>query len=115
MKRITIYCHNEDTDSLRPLRDRLEKKGAFVRFHSVKYDETTNTDQVLTLPRYYDRVKKLYEGTSIPVTPITDDVVDTTDFRDPVSGVVDGPVTLSVGEPKLEPEIVPEQIGRAHV
>lgn len=109
MKRITIYCHNEDTEALRPLRERLEKKGALVRFQSVKYAEMSNTDQVLTLPKYLDRVKGIFAGSNIPVTPITDDVVETTDFRDPITHATHDGVFLTVSE-AIEPEPVAEYV-----
>lgn len=68
---IAIYCYNAETEGLRPLAERLMKKGAGVMFHSLKYDETVpDITQVITPDRYVDRVKKIYAGTGINVVGV---------------------------------------------
>lgn len=73
MSRILIYVQNEEIEALKPLAERLVKKGAMVNFSAIKYLEKGKCDQALTLPKYLDKIKALFAGTDVAVKAIEDD------------------------------------------
>lgn len=103
MKKIVIYAQNEEMAALKPLAQRISKKGAnHVTFSAIRYLEANPKAQlVLTLRKYLEKVKKLYEPwPGIPVMAIED-----VDDEAPIEATP--PVSLAEVT-KSEPEVVVE-------
>lgn len=100
MKRIIIYVHNEDMEALKPLRQRLERAGAMVNFHALKYPEVVKADQVLTKSAYLKTVKAIFAGTDVPVVEIDeeDNAVEIVATPEPEAVAEQPPLTYSDDE-----------------